>query len=195
MGMGIIEELDAHILATGIDLSSAADRQSRWIEICVCGHERTMHGPGNGGEYGGVDWGKTVDGCAGPPPERGRPLRRIQADGMAHVDPTCPCMMHRPVAEVDRPARYFRQKVWTRDRVHPLVRGMRAMTTRLDRSKRYLGQGAEEAARRFRWLDDARECRVCGKRDGTVWPCYVNDQRLSQMRCSNHYELPIGEAP
>lgn len=193
--MGMSDELDAYVSKKNDDLSTFLDRQIRWVELCVCGHEKAMHGPDNGGEYGGAEWGKTVDGCAGPPPSRNAPKKRISADGLLHVDPTCPCTVFRAVAEVDRPGRYFRQKTWTIDQVHPMIRGLKAQRTRLDRSKTYFGRGAEEADRRFRWIDGARKCRVCGERNSTVWPTYVNDQRLSQMRCSAHYQEPIGEAP
>jgi len=179
----------------GENLATFAERQIRWVELCVCGHEKTFHGPNNGGEYGGAEWGKTVDGCAGPPPSRNAPKKRISPDGLLHVDPTCPCVMHRPVAEVDRPGRYFRQKTWTLDQVHPMIRGLKAQRTRLANSKTYATTADAELEKRFRWLPGAHKCRVCGKDDQTVRPCYVNDQRLSQMRCSAHYDDPIGEAP
>jgi hypothetical protein len=193
--VGLFDELDAHLAATGQDSTTWNDRRVNWIEICVCGHAGVMHGPSAGGTYGGPEWGKTVEGCVGPPPERGTPRTRIQPDGMMHLKATCPCIVYRPVAEVDRPARYFRQKTYTKDQIHPMVRGLKAMRTRLDNSKGFAGQGAEEAERRFRWLDGARKCRVCGAKDDTVWPSYVNDDRLSQLRCTEHRHLPIGEAP
>jgi len=192
--MGMLDELDATLAATG-DYVNSVDKDVRWVEICVCGHEKAMHGQNNGGEYGGVEWARWVDGCAGPPQERNAPKQRRQADGMAHMPPTCPCTIFRPVAEVDRPGRYFRQKTWTRDRIHPMLRGLQAQRTRLSRSKTYAAFADEEIERRFKWIDGKRKCRVCGKQDGSVWPSYVNEQRLSQMRCAEHRELPLAEAP
>ena len=196
--MGMSEELAAHMEATGESYVPLVNKNIRWVEICVCGHEKTYHGLNNGGTYGGtpdgIDYGMTVDGCAGALPGRDRDPRRIQPDGKVHVVPTCPCPRHRPVAEIDRPWRHFHQKVWTKDRVHPMTRGLKAMITRLNNSKTFAGKGAEEMDRRFRWIDNARECRVCGIENDTVWPSYVNDGRLSQMRCEEHRQLPIGEA-
>ena len=196
--MGISAELKAYeewLRANGQSLDTWAERQVRWVEICVCGHEKAMHGPSAGGDYGGPEWGKTVDGCAGPPPSRNAPKKRMEADGMVHVDPTCPCTVFRAVAEVDRPGRYYRQKTWTRDRVHPLIRGLQAQRTRLANSKKHHDAPDAELERRFRWLPGAQKCRVCKKTGDDVIPCYVNDERLSQMRCPDHYELPLAEAP
>lgn len=171
------------------------DRGTRWARICVCGHAEEYHGPAIGGTYGGKEWGHTSKGCMGAVPGRDHPRPGLTDDKLLDNVPTCPCPEFRPVAMIDRPGRYFRQRVWTRDRVHPMIRGLKAQHTRLANSKAYGDCADEEAERRLRWLDGARKCRVCDWTGDDVWPSYVNEGRLSQMRCEEHRRLPLAEAP
>jgi hypothetical protein len=104
------------------------------------------------------------------------------------VHPTCPCTEMRPIAKVDRPNRYFNQRLNDR---HPFLVGVQAFTTHLSRRKAALDDPdwpAAEFDRRFIWIPEAQRCSISGcKATGDdVLPAYVNGDRDSAMRCSKH---------
>jgi hypothetical protein len=201
----------------GPDLGHAESTQradrSRWVEVCVCGHLKTAHGPGNGGDY---PYPEVEESTA-----RGKPTRRITrldgccgamrprwldqwSDDPATVDGvlvvtrtitvTCPCTTFRPVLRADRPFRFFNQRRPTgADRAdparHPLVVGLRAYRRRLGKLKRAqvseVGEAwaNEEFDRRVQWT--ARVCSECKTTDD-VWPVFVNADDRSELRCPAH---------
>jgi hypothetical protein len=112
--------------------------------------------------------------------------------GVLRVNPTCPCVTFQPVARVDRPNRYFCQRM-PLDRSdpmrHPFIIGMKAFATHLSRRKDAAADPAwadAEFDRRFTWLDGVRVCGLakCTTTDG-VWPVFVGGDR-SELRCAAH---------
>ena len=187
--MGILADLDGYRQEAGVEYvdPEPARRKHNWEGLCVCGHMVKLHAVVMGGEYGTFTREKTSSGCRGGTPSRGElPIGR--ANGMMEMAPTCPCRAILVVAEVDRGRNCFRQRTWTQDAVHPMTRGLKAMTTMLSKQKSITDPGAE-LDRRFRWMDGMRKCAVCGaagERD-RVWPMFVDDDRNSELRCSRHY--------
>jgi hypothetical protein len=194
--MTISEQLAAFREAAGRPADGGGEpsgRRERWATICVCGHETVMHGVGIGGTFGTYkpDEPMDVDGCRGAVPDASTP-KLPKRGGVWIKAATCPCREIRPVAEIDRPGRLMRQKVWTRDSVHPMERGLKALTTRLTNAKT-IKDPVAELDRRFRWLPGAQECEVCGSADGSALPCYVDDGRHSEMRCTRHYVFSVAD--
>lgn len=190
--MGILSVMEAY-RATQSENTYEPQNRENWVTICVCGHEDKFHGVGNGGGFGvGPGEKKTVDGCRGATPGRDEPLGKpMDTDGTIHYSPTCPCKKVRPVAEVDRPSRAFRQKTWTRDYVHPFDRGLKALLTRLSGSKAYGADPETEFERRVQMIEKACVCAVCGSKKDVV-PAYADASRNSEMRCEKHYREPFG---
>lgn len=163
--------------------------KERWHRICVCGHQELFHGQRNGGTFGSEDTEYSMyelDGCRGATPSRDEmPMMIDGKTGKGMKDPTCPCMKFRPVAEIDRPARLMRQKVYTKDDVHPMMRGLKAMRTWFT-NRDSIKDPEAEMARRFRWIEGAQKCEECGTTSDDVVPRYVRGTRNSEMRCSRH---------
>jgi hypothetical protein len=118
-------------------------------------------------------------------------VRKTRDDGSVYLalEPTCPCRTFNPVAEVDRPGRYFHQRI-PRDGRHPFPLGMRAYFTRILKFKDVNGDpdlAAAEFDRRFRWLDGQPTCAKCGAHGADrddIWPRFVIDSgHQSAMRC------------
>jgi len=186
----------------------------RWFEICVCGHLDKYHSPSIGGGYvlkesHPMRQGPRTDpdgwtarylfhGCVGAVAARGLEATTLAIDHEARTStetllPTCPCEEFRPIAKVDRPNRYFNQRIPLSDRLslatHPFTVGVRAFTTHLSRRRAALSDPAwatAEFARRFVWLDGKRVCGIskCTETDG-VFPVFVHEDR-SELRCPKH---------
>lgn len=191
-----------------------------WRALCVCGHLDRYHSPSVGGTYtfeetytSGGQRGRGVTttvrflGCVGAMPGRGAErYRTVEANPSARtkVDQltvTCPCTQMQPVASVDRPNRYFCQRVPATITVetprpeqldrHPMLIGMRAFLTHLSRRKSAHQDPDwvdQEFERRFVWLPDAHRCAIsgCGTTEN-VWPVYVTeDGAVSELRCTAH---------
>jgi hypothetical protein len=155
----------------------------RWVAICVCGHPRWAHPASQGGERDFAALNILVEGCVGPSPGRGRKPRMQPLDestGTMLQLATCPCREWRPVLELDRPRSPI---FWpTVGETPGLIVTLRAFRT----SQQRHGAGDSEAEARLRWLPDARVCGRCGTNGSDVWPCYVDDERTTEMRCSEH---------
>jgi hypothetical protein len=169
--------IEDHYAEHGISSEEQEAKKHRWVPLCVCGHTSEYHS----GE------GQHMD-CRGAMPNRGD-RDRVKYDpklGLVYP-PTCPCRQMRAAAEVDRPGRYFRQKVWTRDDVHPMVRGMKAMRTRIGSLKTTKDPDPDPDAafaQRIRRLEGWR-CAICGDETDAI-AMYVSSNRQSQMRCPRH---------
>lgn len=183
------------------------EERRHWLQLCVCGHIATAHSESVGGAYvlperkqktrpdGSSYWQEErFHGCRGELRSgRFEPVSYTRDGDTAveQINPTCPCTDFRPVAEVDRPGRYFNQRR-PKDRAdlrrHPLPTGMRAYRTRISKLKLADGDPAKTAAefdRRFRWLPDARVCVACGSGGDDVWPVFDENDH-SELRCSRH---------
>jgi hypothetical protein len=182
---------------------------SNWQTVCVCGHLSRNHATVTGGDYRvpengtqmsrGVKWATVTafEGCVGALRPTGFEEETIVADRehlvvTRTVHPTCPCVRYQPVAKVDRPNRYFNQRV-PADRKdpsrHPMLIGLKAFRTHLSRRRAALADPTwpdREFAQRFLWLDGARVCGLskCRVTDG-VFPIYVDGSR-SDLRCPKH---------
>jgi len=189
-----------------------------WHQVCVCGHLDRYHGPAIGGGYRlpepktqsirgeQVTVVTVLGGCVGALKPKGFEETSTTADRddrriLHRLNPTCPCTEFRPVARVDRPNRYFNQRI-PADRTdparHPFAVGLRALATHL--SKRRAAQAdpdwaAAELDRRFRWLDaddpDERPVRACARprcraTGAEVWPVFVDGTDRSELRCPKH---------
>lgn len=151
----------------------------RWVPLCMCGHTVEYHS-----EYEQRDY--LINGCRGATPRRNDPPPTY--DPVARkmrLPATCPCTLFRGVAEVDRPGRIFRQQVWTRDDVHPFVRGLRAFRSRLGNMK-MVKDANTEFERRYRRIEGTWVCAVCKEAGDSVRPSYVSENRHTQMRCELH---------
>lgn len=193
---------------------------NNWHELCSCGHLDRYHSKPIGGSYN-VPPVRTVringqpvtitvvfGGCVGAPPNRGAETTRYGAvDREARtmtetLIPTCPCQDFTPVARVDRPNRYFSQRVpITAEKLadplrHPFLVGVRAFSTHLSRRRAALSDPAwatAEFSRRFEWVREQRVCSMsrCETTDG-VWPVYLtvrihDEQTVSTvLRCAKH---------
>jgi hypothetical protein len=189
----------------------SADRQPthNWHELCVCGHLDRYHSESTGGRYhiaptsvktmGGVEWtvGERFIGCVGALKSRGFEEKTADVDREAHTNflvtnPTCPCTEFRPVAKVDRPNRFFNQRIPKdrddRDR-HPFMVGIRAFNTFLSgrsAAKKDPKWADREFDRRFQWIGDRRVCSISMCRvNAGVWPVFVDGER-SELRCGAH---------
>lgn len=210
--MGVLDGLRAGY-GDQLQPRPAAERdRSNWVEVCVCGHTTLGHSTAIGGRWllpdpepipvkGTTETGMRIhvaDGCTGAMPTRGVELetstinREARTWTVTHT-PTCPCSQMRPVALIDRPNRYWNQRVLA-DR-HPFSTGTRATLTHLSKRKAAdPDRGGDPAwaeaefERRFRWIEKAQRCSISGcKATGDdVLPAYVNGDRDSAMRCSRH---------
>lgn len=191
------------IALVGVEQPRERTVPSNWQELCTCGHLRRYHAQSVGGTAPEHPEGVpsavpyVFHGCIGELPPKGTVRRAIepQKDGppLMREVPTCPCTAHRPVALVDRPSRYFNQKRPI-DRSdlgrHPFLLGMRAYRTRLLKVKAVDGDTDKRDAefdRRFTWMDGARICSIVNcKATEDVWPCFINDDDVSELRCPKH---------
>jgi hypothetical protein len=207
--MGISDELKDSFGQDFFTRKRSITEQHNWTTICVCGHTRHYHGREIGGDYrvpeptprriGGqmITVQTVLDGCRGAMPGRGFETETEVADYEALtmttvIHPTCPCREFRPVADIDRPNRYFNQRLpvdrHDRDR-HPFLTGLRAFSTHLSKRRAALSNPAwaeQELERRFAWIDGARVCGIsrCRETDD-VWPVFVNEDQ-SELRCAAH---------
>ena len=209
--MGIRDELKRSFGEDFFHPETDREQYKNWHELCVCGHLDRYHSPSVGGTYRlkephtqRVDDGDPVPvtsaffGCNGSMPGREFESETTTVDREARaivvrINPTCPCETFTPVVRVDRPNRYFNQRL-PRDRTdharHPLVVGVRAFMTHLSRRKAALKDPAwveREFDRRFTWLDGKRICGLakCTSTDD-VWPVFVVDGERSELRCGAH---------
>lgn len=195
----------------GDDLGEPArsSRPERWFALCVCGHIDRFHSDSIGGSYevrppeervyDGVTekMVQTFDGCRGAMLNRDQELFTSTVDAATRTTTqrltvTCPCERLRPVADVDRPGRFFSQKVPANpaDRArHPFVVGVRAYHKRLAKFRAAQADPTwadAEFDRRFTWRAK-RHCGLpsCRKTDDLL-PVFVNAELLSELRCPKH---------
>ena len=162
------------------------DRPPKWVRVCLCGHLSYSHPIEHGGDRRVLS-GVPTHGCNGPMAGR-RGRYQYEPDGITvGMRPTCPCREWRPVAEFDHPRHViFRSAMGDK---HPFLVALSAFTTQVGKT---LGEDVgmdevlAEVEHRFRWLEGARVCAVCGAESDGVWPRYVDDERNSQMRCEDH---------
>jgi hypothetical protein len=207
--VGTLDEITASFGPEFFRPASERVTKHNWLELCVCGHTERHHSPSIGGSFlvpensskivGGemATVAVAFHGCNGALPVRGFERETSVFNKEARVltmtlMATCPCKSFRPVAKVDRPNRYWNQRMpTTRDRErHPFMVGCRAFATFLSRRRRALSDPAWAAAefdRRFVWLDGKRHCSIskCRSTDD-VWPVFVNNDLLSELRCPAH---------
>jgi hypothetical protein len=208
--MGIRDEMER---AFGDDFFNPTARQEshhNWQELCSCGHLGRYHAETIGGIYrippvrtqtvGGETVSVTTEftGCVGALPVRGFETETMTVDREAHtivnrINVTCPCSRFTPVARIDRPNRYFNQRM-PRDREdasrHPMVVGVRAFMTHLSKRRAGLADPTwpdREFDRRFQWLDGARVCAISKCQEGAdVWPVFATADGFSELRCPAH---------
>jgi len=183
-----------------------------WHGLCVCGHLQRFHSTDvdgtfrmrEGFESTFPDGSRMVTshvfhGCRGSMVSKGQEtvteVKDETADPMTTVVTflaTCPCPEFREIAKVDRPNRYFNQRVptdWEDPLRHPLIIGIRAFNTFLSHRRRALSDptwAAAEFDRRFEWTHRRcalSRCEVAG--DG-VWPVYLNPEMDIELRCAAH---------
>jgi hypothetical protein len=195
-------------------LDRPADRQPNhvWGELCCCGHLSRYHDPLIGGTFpiaavreksiGGrmVTITTLMGGCVGALRARGfqemttEQIDRTAATMVERINVTCPCAEFRPVAQVDRPNRFFNQRMPTdlSDPIrHPFSVGIRAFRTHLSKRRAALSDPSwaeREFDRRFLWIDGARVCGVSRCKDeGTgVWPQFIRPDGTTELRCAKH---------
>jgi len=215
--VGIRDELRTSFGEDFFDPTSTRSGPANWFELCLCGHLSKHHSATVGGAYRLVEQrpkhmgsGRTVmittmfDGCVGAHyPRNAEKIVTENVDREANtmterVIVTCACMKFQPVARIDRPNQYFRQRtppVGDRENPlrHPFVVGVKAFTTHLSKRRAARPELGGDPAwvdaefdRRFVWLDGARVCGLskCTETDG-VWPVYVDGDR-SELRCPQH---------
>jgi hypothetical protein len=222
----LVHTLDDFRDRFGPDALKTPERKpvNNWHELCACGHLDRYHAKPIGGSYNALGsrtqrvGGQPVEvtfvfgGCVGAPPNRGAETTRYsdvdrEARTMTEtLIPTCPCEDFVPVACVDRPNRYFSQRVpLTSEKQadplrHPFLVGVRAFSTHLSRRRAALSDASWAAAefdRRFVWLEQQRVCSMsrCEATDG-VWPVYLivrgvgaesdRDTVSTVLRCAKH---------
>jgi hypothetical protein len=205
--VGTLDELRA-MLGDNLGRPAEPPARNNWIALCCCGHLSRYHSEDAGGEYQLPPDGTTVvrgeewttahrfTGCVGAVMARGLDEATVTNNPSTHVvtrvvNPTCPCTEFRPVAKVDRPNRYWNQRMPAPDNrslgTHPLIIGIRAFTTHLSRRKPALADPTwadREFERRFVWTDRVCGISKCTKVDD-VWPVFVSDDR-SELRCAAH---------
>ena len=201
--------LDQFRTAFGDDFFSPRAREavSSVHEVCVCGHLDRYHSPDIGGAYRVPEpevqkSGTTTTvfhGCVGAMKARNfEPFtlatNREERTVLKTIHATCPCEELRAVASVDRPNRFFNQRMPT-DRSdssrHPFQIGVRAFTTHLGKRKAVLKDPTwadREFEKRFTWLTETRVCSIstCRRAGEDVFPAFVNGDGLSELRCSSH---------
>lgn len=217
--MGTIDELRASFGPDFFSPENDREQHHNWLALCVCGHTARYHSPstGDGASYrvsetsttlsprDGAEWTNLTvfDGCVGALKPRGFEEITNDRDEDTHtvtarIHPTCPCTEFRPVAQVDRPNRFFNQRMPRADNRpdparHPFQVGCRALRTHLSKRKAAQKDPAwadREFDRRFGWLPDARVCGIsrCTETDD-VWPVFVDTDRASdrsELRCAKH---------
>lgn len=208
--MGIRDELESSFGPGFFHPRPERTVYHNWHELCVCGHLDRYHSSSVGGSYRLAEpriqrfRGEEVTittvffGCKGAMPGRDVETETMSVDREARtmvnrINPTCPCDDFRPVATVDRPNRFFNQRL-PRDRAdharHPMTVGMRAFLTHLTRRKAAQTDPAwadAEFDRRFTWLTDARVCSISRcKATDDVWPVFVSADDRSELRCPKH---------
>jgi hypothetical protein len=214
--MGTLDDLKDNFGDGVLDRPTGRTSQSNWHDLCVCGHLDRYHAPSTGGLYELVPTrtvssrgeeftqSQTFTGCVGALMARGLDDVTTVVDREAKtvtqtINPTCPCTEFRPVVHVDRPNRFFNQRIPADlgDRTrHPFIVGIRAFTTHLGKRKAAdpeRGGSPEwvtaEFERRFTWIEENRRCDIsrCRTADETVWPCFVTDgEAISELRCGSH---------
>ena len=212
--MGISDELKNSFGQDFFNPEHATAARHHWLELCVCGHHIGYHSPSIGGTYRigepGTQLtmrtfhiGGTASRLIAQSKETAKidgTIKYLETQTIDHeqktitvvVNPTCPCTEFRPVAKVDRPNRYFSQRL-PRDRAdhsrHPMLVGLRAFSTHLSRRRAALSNpqwAVEELDRRFVWLDGARVCGLSRCREtADVWPVFI-DGETSELRCAKH---------
>lgn len=208
--MGTLDDIKAVLGEDFFDRKTERRPIHVWNELCVCGHLDRFHAPAIGGSYRipqpqtGTDRPQSVTrtmvfgGCLGAVRPRGfEELTQTANDDVTvitfRINPTCPCEEFRPVAKVDRPNRYFCQRIPAdrdSDR-HPFVIGLRAFSTHLGKRKAAEtdpGWPAAEFDRRFQWIEGARVCGQpkCKATDG-VLPVFLGATGdRSELRCPKH---------
>jgi hypothetical protein len=214
--MGTLDALRATFGEDSLHPETEREPVHRWNELCVCGHIDRYHSPATGGTYRvpepfskrfGSEEGTVTTafyGCVGALKVRGfEEMTATDVDREAmtmvqRINPTCPCEDFRPVAKVDRPNRYFNQRM-PKDPSdplrHPLLVGIRAFTTFLHgrtAAKKDPKWAEREFDRRFVWDDAKRVCSMsrCKETGDEVWPGFVNGDGLSELRCGSHRPRP-----
>jgi len=210
--MGISDELKDSFGQDFFNRKHTPAGYHNWTTICVCGHISRYHAPEAGGEYrlkepypaatrlGAVTVTTVMRaGCLGAMPGRGfqvETVERVDRETLTQtnrINPTCPCTEMREVAKVDRPNRYFNQRIPVdRDdpERHPMLVGLRAFTTHLSRRRAALSDPSwadRELERRFEWIEGKRVCAIsrCTE-DTAVWPVFINSDGDSELRCAQH---------
>src|SRR4051812_18767778 len=190
--MGTIDELLASFGPDALARpETARSMPHAWHGLCVCGHLDRYHSPSIGGTFrlatsidrvmpngGRMIYEQLFHGCRGAMVNRNVPLNKddVQRTGDTMVRKetllaTCPCVKFREVAQVDRPNRYFNQRmpvIRTNPVAHPFMVGIRAFMTFLSRRRAALSDpswATAEFDRRFQWTRRTCEISRC-TRDG-----------------------------
>jgi hypothetical protein len=209
--VGTLDEFKEAFGPTALDRPPDRQPDHVWGEVCVCGHLSRYHPPVTGGSFplpepqeksiGGrpVVITTVLAGCVGALRPRGfvertaTEINREAGSMTEQINVTCPCTSFRPVAQVDRPNRFFNQRI-PKDLDdplrHPFSVGIRAFRTHLGKRRAALSDPSwadREFERRFLWLDGKRVCGLskCTTTDG-VWPQFVRPDGLSELRCAAH---------
>jgi hypothetical protein len=213
--MGVLDDLTSSFGPEALQPRLSPGRgASHWLGLCVCGHTAKAHSPSIGGEFvlaapkdktlpdgRAMEYRMLFDGCRGAVTNRAEVTEREEngvTDTLVYTHeiflPTCPCPEFREVAKVDRPNRYFNQRIprksgdWEDPLRHPFAIGIRAFNTFLSKRRAALSDPAwaiAEFERRFEWTH--RRCALsrCKASDG-VWPVYINVELDSELRCAAH---------
>jgi hypothetical protein len=210
--VGTIDEIKASYGEDFFERKAPLPHQN-WCQLCICGHLDRYHSPSVGGAYQltehrtqtirGQEVAITVAffGCVGALKARNfeeltySEIDREHNTMVERINVTCPCEEFRPVVTVDRPNRYFNQRM-PNDRVdparHPFMVGIRAFMTHLSKRKQAVANPdwyAEEFDRRFVWIEGKRVCGMsrCTETDD-VFPIFVTDtgDGRSELRCAKH---------
>ena len=175
----------------------------------MCGHIAKFHAESIGGEYrtpetrvqriSGQEVTVTTsfDGCVGAMPSRSfetetQTVNREALTMTTVINPTCPCTDFRPIANIDRPNRYWNQRLPMdrndRER-HPFLVGLRAFSTHLSKRRAALSDPAwaeAELERRFTWIDGKRVCGLSRCTEtADVWPVLRQRRAVRTEVCSS----------
>jgi len=210
--MGVLDDLTRSFGPEALEPTTGVGTgPHNWQLLCTCGHLRRYHSEDIGGAFvlaSPIDktlgdgrqfsYRQRFTGCRGAMVSRGVPTAREEndtaGDPVTRIEillPTCPCTKFREVAKVDRPNRYFNQRVPDKkdDPLrHPMTVGLRAMSTFLSRRRRALSDpswAAAEADRRFEWTHRRCALSKCEETDD-VWAVFINSDGDSELRCSKH---------
>lgn len=182
--MSVFDELDRRM--PGWDVTHTADYASQpqsWQQVCRCGHTDHYHPDWAGGRAQTFS-GSALEGCFGPMSGRGAKAKDLRLVGdVVTRRASCPCKAFVAVCEFDRPRIViFRSKLGAR---HPLLVALGSFRTQVS-NRRGVTDVEAELTSRFRWIESARVCSVCGTGGEGVWPVYVDEDRNSEMRCEEH---------